>query len=221
MTADSHLQNAQFLYERAVFGGEPGALDVAGAGLDEVEADLCLARGRLVHAHFLASREKGEPAPEEAELKLFERAADLYGRLDDERGEGEALFWVGVYHQVVRDDMRTSLPPFHRALELATRSDDLLTVSYVLRHLGFAEHAAGQPAAARARLEESTRLRRRLGFRPGIAANLIVLAQFAAEDGRREEAVSLLDEAAELARATGSEGVAAWVRAAVRELNAH
>lgn len=220
MTADTHLKNAQFLYERAVFGGEPGALDVADTGLDAVEADLCLARGRLVHARFLASREAGRTAHETVELTLFERAAELYRRLGDERGEGEALFWVGTYHQVVRDDMETSLPALRRALELATRGDDPLTVSYVLRHLGFAEHAAKRPDAARDHLEESTRLRRELGFRPGVAANLIVLAQFAVEDGRTDEAAALLDDAARLAEDSGSDGVLDWVRRARAELGA-
>lgn len=117
MTADTRIEQAELLYERAVFGGDSGALASADLGLDEVEADLALARGRVIHARFLQER-----VEDVRELELFERAAELYGRLGDVRGEGEALFWVGTFHQVVRDDTDTAVPAFERALDLATRA---------------------------------------------------------------------------------------------------
>ena len=40
-------------------------------------------------------------------------------------------------------------PAFRSAQELAVQTDDRLTLSYVLRHLGFIEHAAGRLDAAR------------------------------------------------------------------------
>ncbi|MCL7379960.1 tetratricopeptide repeat protein [Streptomyces sp. 35G-GA-8] len=209
MTTDTRIEQAQLLYERAVFGGDGDAPAVADLGLDGVEADVALARGRLVHARFLEER-----IEDARELELFERAAVLYERVGDVRGEGEALFWVGTFHQVVRDDTESALPAFIRALDLATAAGDRLTMSYALRHLGFAEHMAGELDAARARLEESTRLRREIGFLPGVAANLITLAQFAAEQARQGDAAALLDEATELAEETGSKGVLRWVTAA-------
>ncbi|OQR61546.1 hypothetical protein B6E66_24515 [Streptomyces maremycinicus] len=213
MTADDRIGQAELLYERAVFGGDGGALESADRSLDEVEADLALARGRVIHARFLEER-----VEDPRELELFERAAGLYGRLGDVRGEGEAAFWVGAFHQVVRDDTETALPAFARALDLATRAGDRLTTSYALRHLGFADHMAGRLDEARARLEESTRLRRELGFLPGVAANLIGLAHLAAQQERRQDAAALIEEAAELARRTGSHGVLRWVAGAREEL---
>ncbi|AZQ32522.1 tetratricopeptide repeat protein [Streptomyces cyaneochromogenes] len=213
MTVDPRIEQAQLAYERSVFGGDGDALNTADQGLDAVEADLALARGRIVHARFLKDRvEDGR------ELELFERAARLYRQLGDVRGEGEALFWVGTFHQVVRDDTETALPAFTRSLDLATRADDRLTISYALRHLGFAEHMAGRLDAARARFEESTRLRRELGFLPGVAANLIGLAYLAAQQDRREEAAELLREAAESAGKAGADGVLRWVTEAREEL---
>ncbi|GHH00383.1 tetratricopeptide repeat protein [Streptomyces lanatus] len=209
MTADTRIEKAQLLYEHAVFGGDSGALASADRELDAVEADLALARGRVVHARFLDDR-----VEDARELVLFERAARLYGELGDVRGEGEALFWLGAFHQVVRDDTDAALPAFTRALDLATRADDRLTVSYVLRHLGIADHMAGRLDAARERLEESTRLRRELGFLPGVAANLIGLAHLAAQQDRREEAAQLLTEAEELAESAGADGVLRWVAGA-------
>ena len=213
MTGDTRIEQAHLLYERAVFGGDSDALATADLGLDAVEADVALARGRLEHARFLDNRVENA-----LELELFKRAAELYERLGDVRGEGEALFWVGTFHQVVRDDTETALPAYVRARELATRADDRLTLSYVLRHLGFAEHMAGRLDAAREHLEESTRLRRELGFLPGVAANAIILAQFAAEQHQRDEATALLEEAAEMAEATESHGVLRWVAAARERL---
>jgi tetratricopeptide (TPR) repeat protein len=213
MTADTRIEQAELLYERAVFGGDTGVLATADRGLDAVEADLALARGRLVHARFLEER-----VEDARELELFEHAAELYRRLGNARGEGEALFWAGTFHQVVRDDTETALPFFTRALDLATQADDRLTMSYALRHLGFTEHMAGRLDAARAHFEESTRLRRDLGFLPGVAANLITLAELAVEQNRRGEAAAHLKEAADLAESTDSNGVLRWVAGAHERL---
>jgi hypothetical protein len=90
--------------------------------LDAVEADLALARGRLVHARFLESRNE-----DPHELGLVERAAELYATLSDARGEAEALFWVGAFHQVVRGDNDAAVPAFEQARKLAAEVDDKLT----------------------------------------------------------------------------------------------
>ncbi|WP_405427077.1 tetratricopeptide repeat protein [Micromonospora sp. NBC_00617] len=210
---DIRLTRAQERYEQAVFGGDAKSLDEAERDLVALEADTALARGRLLHARFL---ETG--AEDAAELSLFERAAQLYRELGDPRGEGESLFWVGTVHQVIRGDQAAADPVFARARELATEAGDELTLSYVLRHLCFGEQAAGRVDAARGLLEESTRLRRKLSFTPGVAANLIGLAYLAASDGERDAARGLLDEAASLATGSDAHGVARWVEEARDEL---
>ena len=199
---DARLEHARQAYERAVFGGEAEGLPLAELELDAVEADLALARGRILHARFLS---EGTDNPEE--LGLFGRAAELYQELGDARGEAEALFWMGTYYQIVRGSHEAAGTALRSARELAVRADDRLTLSYVLRHLGLIEHAAGRLDAAREHLEESTRLRRELWFQPGVAANLVGLAYLAAEDGRRPDALALLDEAEELAKASHANGV--------------
>jgi len=203
---DDRLETARRRYEQAMFGGDLSVLPDADRALDGVEADLALARGMIVHARFLDQR-----VADPAELTLFERAADLYARLGDQRGEGEALFWVGIYRQVVAGDHEAALPPLRRSYELAGSVDDRLTRSYAVRHLGFADLAAGDPVAARAKLEESVELRRRLGFGPGVAAGLVALAHLAADEGRRPDASALLDEAAAVARACAADGVLRWI----------
>jgi hypothetical protein len=207
-TDKDRLALAKELYERAVFGGDPDALAEADEVLDAVEADLSLARGRIHHARYLADRR--EVADEKG---LFEQAATLYRGLGDLRGEAESLFWLGTFEQIVRGDNDAALAPLQRAYDLAAEVDDKLTLSYVVRHLGFLDMAAGDLAAARGRLEQSVALRREVGFMPGVAAGLLALAELAAEDGRGEDARRLLDEATAAARDSGAEGTLRWIDA--------
>lgn len=140
---DDRIERARKLCDDAMFAADATALATAERTLDAVEADLALARGRALHVRFLDER-----VEDPRELELFERAAELYRQLGDLRGEGEALFRAGSVHQVVRGDQDAAAPAFARARELATRSGDGLTLSYVLRHLAFVDEAAAVDEAA-------------------------------------------------------------------------
>jgi len=218
---DDPLERSRRLYERAVFEDDASALEVADRELDHVEADLAVARGRVIHGRFLLQREQ---EPEQAredpdELPLFEYAADLYEAGNDVRGEAEALFWVGCCHQVVRHDNDAAVPVLERSLELATAARDTATMSEALRHLGIADHAAGRLDSARERLEESSRLRREAGLLPGVASNMVGLAYIAAAQGRRDDGRAILDEAAAIAEATGARGILRHIDEARGSLN--
>jgi hypothetical protein len=216
MSAEDRIERARLLYERAVFDGDAGALATADSELDGVEADLALARGRVIHTRFLGQLDEDpERAIEDPhELVLFERAAKLYRELADVRGEAEALFWIGCFHQVVRRDDQTAVPILERSRQLAEQVGDKGTMSEALRHLGIAEHRAGHLGGARERLEESTRLRREIGLMPGVAANLVGQAYIAAADDRRDYARTLLSEAAAIAEATGAHRITRQVEEA-------
>jgi tetratricopeptide (TPR) repeat protein len=220
MSAEDRIERARLLYERAIFGGDASALATADRELDAVEADLALARGRVIHARFLEQRDEGRPQPAEDpdELALFERATKLYQTLGDVRGEGESLFWVGCFHQIVRRDNNAAVPLLDRSYELAARAGDKLTMSEALRHLGIAEHYAGRPETARERLEESVRLRREIGLMPGVAANLVGLAYIAVTAGRRAEALALIEEAGAIAEATDAHRIMRQVEEARTQL---
>lgn len=189
-----------------MFVGDADAITDGHRELDSVEADVALARGRLLHAAYLSSQDEHP-----AERGLFERAIELYAASGDGRGEAEARFWLATYHQVLHDDHDTALPLLQRAQELSVDAGDDLTRSYVLRHLAFVEQAAGRLPEARKLMAESTELRRATGFLPGVAANLVGLAYLAAEDDHPEEAPALLDEAAKVAAESGADAVAGWV----------
>ena len=72
---------------------------------------------------------------------------------------------------------------------------------------------------SRARLEESVRLRREIGFLPGVAANLVGLAYIAAGQGRRDEALSLLAEAGAVAESSGADGILRHVEEARAQIS--
>ena len=213
MNTEGRIERAGRCYERAVFDGDPGVLAEADRDLDAAEADLTLARGRIMHARFLQQRDEdpGGATGDPRELALFERAAQLYHSLRDVRGEAESLFWTGCFHQVVQRDNDSAVPFLDRSLELAAQAGDKLTMSEALRHLGIAQHAAGQLGAARERLEESTRLRREIGLWPGVAANLVGLAYVAAGQGRRDDALALLEEAGTITEASGARAISRQV----------
>jgi len=206
MAEDDRLVEARTQYERAVFGGFEEAVGIGERALDGLEADLALARGRLLHARWLAERED-----DPRELAELERAAHLYRELGDERGEAEALFWIGTYHQVCHRDNDSALPPLRRSYELAVKVEDRLTQSYTVRHLGFADQAAGRVEEARAWLDESLRLRRELDFGPGVAAALLALAELDFERGERELALREIAEAAEVAGASGAHRISRYI----------
>ncbi|MGH7642182.1 MAG: tetratricopeptide repeat protein [Candidatus Dormibacteria bacterium] len=206
MSEEDWMARAWMNYERAVYGGDSSAMDDGQRELDRVEADLALARGRLMHARFMATQQE-----EPDELVLLERAADLYLRLGDRRGESESLFWIGTFHQVVRGDIDAAAEPLKRAHQLALKTGDTLTLSEVVRHLAFLEMETGHPEAARALLEESVRLRRDMDWMPGLAAAILALAEFESGQGHRDLAVDLLGQAYAIAEETGAHGVVSWV----------
>jgi tetratricopeptide (TPR) repeat protein len=208
MSAEDRIAQVGIAYDLAVHGGDTSALTGAERGLDAVEADAAVARGRILHARFLTGRDTGPaPAEDPAELPLFERAAELYRALGDVRGEAEALFWIGCLHQVIRRDNAAAVPALSRSRELAARVGDASTEAEALRHLGIAAHLAGRLDEARELLEASSRLKREVGALPGVAANMVGLAYVAAAQDRRTDALATLDEAHAIATAHGADAI--------------
>ncbi|MDP4509020.1 hypothetical protein [Nonomuraea turcica] len=85
---ERRIEQAKLSYERAVYVGDVGELGQAERELDKVEADLVLARGRILHARFLNDRRE-----DPRELALFERATHLYRMLGDSTGEAELVLY--------------------------------------------------------------------------------------------------------------------------------
>jgi nucleotide-binding universal stress UspA family protein len=177
--------------------------------LDSVEADLALARGRLIYERFLRSGASGDRAHGvngHPALPLFNRAAEIYRQTGDRRGEREALFWVGTLEQVLNHDYAAASRALEQSRELAEVAGDGLVLSCVERHLGFIAFLEGMLTEAQTHLEESVRLRRAMNFQPGVAMGLVALADLSIDRHEVERAQRLLDEAASIAQASGASG---------------
>lgn len=194
------------LYDRASFGDESAALHEGAAEIKAAEAQLALARGRFLHARYFVDK---QDRPEQ--LAQLTAAAELFRELGDVRGAADATFWMAIYHQVIHHDEATAVPLLEKARALAAAADDPLVMSYVVRHQGFVELNAGHLEQAQANFEESVRLRREMGFQPGVAAGLVALAELAATRGDSTAARGHLNQAADIARETGSDGVLHWI----------
>jgi tetratricopeptide (TPR) repeat protein len=220
MSAEGRIERVSTAYDRVVYNGDVSGLTDAEHGLDAVEADVALARGRILHARFLNDRGGAGSSPVEdpAELPLFERALELYRAVGDPRGEAEALFWIGCLHQVIRRDNETAVPYLEQSRQLAAQVGDKPTGSEALRHLGIAAHMAGRLDEARERLEESSRLRQDVGALPGVASNMVGLAYIAAAQGRRADALAILDEADAIAQAHGAHAIVGHIGKARAEI---
>lgn len=214
MDSEDRLKRAASLYEHAIYTGDASGLEVANCDLDSVEADLAVARGRIMHARFFDTS-----VVDTAELALFERATQLYRMLGDENGEAESLFWEACFHQVVRHDDASAVPILERSRSLAVRVNNKPTLAEVVRHLGIAAHRAGRLDEARDLLDESIRLRRELGLMPGVAANLVGLVYVAAAQGRRDDALEMGNEARAIAKGTGADRILIQVEEAIASLD--
>jgi hypothetical protein len=77
---------------------------------------------------------------------------------------------------------------------------------------------AGRLDEARERLEESSRLRQDVGALPGVASNMVGLAYIAAAQGRRADALAILDEADAIAQAHGAHAIVGHIGKARAEI---
>ena len=204
------FERADILNEQALFTGAAEAREAAAIELKRAEARLLQERGRILHAAFLSEREE-----DPRELELFCRSLELAREAGDEQLESWGEFWIGIVHQVVRDDHEKSLPHFQAAYDWAKESEETLLRSYAARHLGFAWYEQGRREDGVAALEESVALRRRDGFLPGVAAGLLTLAEIAGEEGREADARRLLQEAKQAADASGATAFGARIDAAL------
>ena len=104
-------------YEDAFFDDEPEQLDQADAELDLVEAGLGLARGRIMHARFLADGQL-DPRDAGSSVRAGRRAVRRGRGRARRRGRGTVL-GRDLPHQAGRDDEQAARPLLERAAELA------------------------------------------------------------------------------------------------------
>jgi tetratricopeptide (TPR) repeat protein len=115
-------------------------------------------------AHYYRALNTGVGDADTA-LTHFQQALALLSATHDTRGICEALFHVGLAHQVLTKQIDQALEYFTRALQIAEQHDYKYEKSYLVRHLGFIAQSSGDLDLARRYLEESLALREAIGFK--------------------------------------------------------
>lgn len=223
--AKHSLATARALTDQGGFGGfdtyseRTAYLDRALADAQQTD-DLGLlgavwdARGMSLHHQYLDTDRTAEP-PEE--LSSFEQALERRQQADDQHGIAESLFHIGLVYGVVRQDHKQALPFFEQSYALAQSLQDIITASYAIRHIAFAQHDAGDIQAARASLQESLLLREQAHFVPGVAMGLVMLAYADSGLGERRAALGHLERAKAIFVDLHAPNKVAWVEQLISE----
>lgn len=125
---------------------------------------------RAAYAPQLRARLAGEPLDAAAVAGLAATAERLAETAPDPAGQAYVTFYRGLVAGVLQDDWAAGEKHYRAAAD----TDDEYVRSYALRHLGWVADEAGRPDEARELWRESTRLRQRAGFVPGVLAQLVV-----------------------------------------------
>jgi tetratricopeptide (TPR) repeat protein len=173
--------------------------------------------GMLVH--FAALGDDPTTADWPAEERLFAGALAIQREIGDQAGAAESLFGLGLVHQVLRRDWATAMPFYHEAFTLAEAHADEIVRSEVHRHLGFYHVFVSSEAERGLRhLRMSQVLRERWGDPRRVATGTLALGEAEWATGNRPEAIRLLHEAVDQARAAGlSAQRVGWAEQALRE----
>jgi tetratricopeptide (TPR) repeat protein len=116
---------------------------------------------------------------------------------------GEAVFYRGLVYQMQEQNLHAR-EMFDQALELTNKTGDERLRSFVVRHIGYLQQAAGEIDAARSNFQKSLQLRQRNEMKVFVPFALIALAEFEAEQKNSAEAIRLIEQAIPLAESGNS-----------------
>lgn len=135
--------------------------------------------------------------------------------LDDQRRRYYRL--TDLVYGIVRRDHVQALPYLEESYRLAKDVGDLVTASYAIRHIGFAQHAEGDGDAAYAAMAASLHLRERAGFVPGVAMALHTMAYAEAEYGDKTKAIGCLERARSIFESLAVAKQVAWLTTEIEQ----
>lgn len=166
---------------------------------DALLAEALFQRGMALHAAHLM--DDGGTA---GELEAFTRSAELHETVGDLESAAMSLALSGVFHHVVHLDRDTARPLLERAHGMVPEPETSLARAEAARHLGQIQQELGDPAGCQRYLEESVRIRERVGYPINLpsAYHALGFAKLDAEDF--EGARADLERAHEWAERTGS-----------------
>jgi tetratricopeptide (TPR) repeat protein len=162
---------------------------------DAAKADALTWEAFTRYAHAMTSASDTY----DAAIERADEALRLRRRIGEPRGLAEALFYRGLIAER-QEDAAAARQLYNEALAIAEQNALQLEESYVQRHLGFLEKAAGNVVSARARLERSLHLREQLGFNVFLPFSLLSLAEVDTDTGDFSAAEGRFGQAAARAR---------------------
>jgi tetratricopeptide (TPR) repeat protein len=156
-------------------------------------ANATMAIGQL---HFSAARRTNDWKTPRG---YFRRVIAMREKLGDQRGLAQAYFYLGLTYE--QDSQSKASEPFYRkALAYGEAAGDPVQQSYAHRHIGGLHDERGEYDLALTHISRQVELRRTGGFAVGVPYALMQLADFVDQrQGRRDEAIKLLEEAIDLA----------------------
>ena len=171
---------------------------IQAADTKQALATLETAEGQLTYWNALeGTNEWGPPTSH------FDRAIQLYREVGDDVGLGEATFYRGLVYQMQNQNGPAGTL-FDQALQLTEKTGDERMRSFVVRHIGYLEEAAGQVAAARANFRLSRELRQKNDMRVFAPFAMVLLANFEGEQKHIAEGIHLAEQAIQSAKSGNS-----------------
>ena len=203
--------------------------------LARVRGDLEEAHSDFMDAYRFAASNRDELAQANAALDLAENAADLdrhaearehveraavlYEKLDDIRGQIEVLNLRGKLEQE-EDHLGAAEKLFNDALDLARQVDDSRLVAYSLHSLGVCDLLMRRVTSARSRLEESMRLRLNMRNMRGVTRVVEAFALVEAAVRNHELVLQLLGAVRQYQRSSGVRHMHEWWKQQLDEVEA-
>jgi predicted ATPase/class 3 adenylate cyclase/Tfp pilus assembly protein PilF len=127
-------------------------------------------------------------------MRLLEEALELYTRLDDKRGMGLSLNYLGVAESNKAGDVTIARRLWEQSLAIFRELGDTDGISRGLNNLGEVARMEGDYEKARNYYEEALALSRRAGNKFGVGITLLNVGQVAQHEGRNDEAAELFKE---------------------------
>ena len=175
------------------------------------DAEIANAYYNAAFSYAVPSSAAGDPDPDPQRIGLsyIEQARERFHRLDDLRGEANALWGLGNYHYF-RNDEGNGIEEFRQALEMFRRSNDLTMEAWALHMLGTGLLRNGDVDEAREHIEHAIRHFHAAGDAAGLTLTLDAISAVAVADGDLVRAARLRGAARNLTTETGT-GLAVYV----------
>jgi tetratricopeptide (TPR) repeat protein len=160
------------------------------------DASIASATQALGQLHYSAAfRTKDWKTPRD----IFKRVIAMRTKLGDRRGLAQSYFSLGLTYEQDLEPKQAEVW-YRKSLALAEAIGDPVQQSYAHRHIGGLHEERGELDLALHHISREVALRREGGFAVGVPYALMQLADFVDQrQGRRDEAIKLLEEAIDLA----------------------